>query len=165
MIVELPIQRYMAASTQFYLYNICYKNLLILSQLPMTEAVSSTPSILVVEDDEHIADLLRFLLERQGYHVEGRADGRAALSFIESSAIKPCMILLDVMLPFIDGFELVGAIRSRSGWDAIPIVMLTAKTTEADIVRALDAGANDYIVKPFQPNELMARVRRYLKAV
>lgn len=131
----------------------------------MKEAVRSTPSILVVEDDEHIADLLRFLLERQGYHVDVRVDGRAALSAINHSQAPPCMILLDVMLPFIDGFELVTAIRQREGWESVPLVMLTAKTTESDIVRALDAGANDYIVKPFQPNELMARVRRYLKPV
>lgn len=129
----------------------------------MTEVIPSIPSILVVEDDEHIADLLRFLLERQGYQVDVHTDGRSALTVINTSATAPCMILLDVMLPFIDGFELVGAIRRRAGWETIPLVMLTAKTTEADIVRALDAGANDYIVKPFQPNELMARVRRYLK--
>ncbi len=136
---------------------------MLLTDLPMTEAVPSAPSILVVEDDEHIADLLRFLLERQGYHVEVRSDGRSALSLINNSQTRPCMILLDVMLPFIDGFELVEAIRRRADWATVPLVMLTAKTAEADIVRALDAGANDYIVKPFQPNELMARVRRYLK--
>lgn len=129
----------------------------------MTEVVRGSRSILVVEDDEHIADLLRFLLERQGYQVDVRTEGRSALALINTSATAPCMILLDVMLPFIDGFELVGAIRRRAGWEAIPLVMLTAKATEADIVRALDAGADDYIVKPFQPNELMARVRRYLK--
>jgi DNA-binding response OmpR family regulator len=72
-------------------------------------------------------------------------------------------VLLDVMLPYIDGFEVVALIRARPGWENVPIVMLTAKNTEPDIVRALDAGASDYIVKPFQPNELLARVRRYLK--
>ena len=121
-------------------------------------------SILVVEDDEHIGELLVFLLERQGYKVEFRRDGRAARLHVESGAEPPQLILLDVMLPFHDGFELVQIIRAQPGWDKVPIVMLTAKTTEADIVRALDAGANDYIVKPFQPNELMARVRRYGKA-
>ena len=130
----------------------------------MTEVVSSPQSILVVEDDVHIADLLRFLLERQGYEVEVCADGRAALACIEKGAITPCMILLDVMLPFFDGFELVRSIRARAGWGEIPVLMLTAKTMESDIVRALDAGANDYILKPFQPNELMARVRRYARA-
>lgn len=126
----------------------------------MTDAVRS---ILVVEDDEHIAELLRFLLERQGYHVELCSDGRAARAFIESCTSTPAMILLDVMLPFIDGFELVHKVRAHKGWGEVPILMLTAKTMEQDIVRALDAGANDYILKPFQPNELMARVRRYAK--
>ncbi len=130
----------------------------------MSDAVSSTPTILVVEDDEHIAELLRFLLERQGFHVEICTDGRAARATIEQGSFTPSMILLDVMLPFLDGFELVRSIRARAGWEEIPILMLTAKTMEADIVRALDAGANDYILKPFQPNELMARVRRYARA-
>lgn len=125
---------------------------------------AKTRSILIVEDDENIAELLRFLMERQGYDVHLRTEGRAARSYVESAPSVPCLVLLDVMLPFIDGFELVKLMRGRAGWDGVPIVMLTAKTMEADIVRALDAGANDYVVKPFQPNELMARVRRYLKA-
>jgi two-component system alkaline phosphatase synthesis response regulator PhoP len=129
----------------------------------MTEKASSATLILVVEDDEHISDLLKFLLERQGYRVQACVDGRSAKAFIDATATVPAMVLLDVMLPFIDGFELVGLIRSHASWKTVPVVMLTAKTTEADIVRALDAGANDYIVKPFQPNELMARVRRYVR--
>jgi two-component system alkaline phosphatase synthesis response regulator PhoP len=133
------------------------------SHEPMTEKASPASLILVVEDDEHISDLLTFLLERQGYRVQACRDGREARAFIEATALVPAMVLLDVMLPFIDGFELVGLIRGRPTWKAVPVVMLTAKTTEADIVRALDAGADDYIVKPFQPNELMARVRRYVR--
>ncbi|MFP5394413.1 MAG: response regulator transcription factor [Gammaproteobacteria bacterium] len=124
---------------------------------------SSVPSILIVEDDEHIGELLRFLLERQGYRVDVCTEGRAARAFIEGGHPPPRLILLDVMLPFCDGFELVTLIRGQAGWEEVPIVMLTAKTTESDIVRALDAGANDYIVKPFQPNELMARLRRYVR--
>ncbi len=126
---------------------------------------SSSPFILVVEDDEHIASLLRFMLERQGYRIELCSDGRAARQFVETSPNLPGLILLDVMLPFYDGFELVAIVRAQKGWSEVPIVMLTAKTMEADIVRALDAGANDYIVKPFQPNELMARLRRFVKPV
>jgi two-component system alkaline phosphatase synthesis response regulator PhoP len=123
----------------------------------------AVPFILVVEDDDHIASLLRFMLERQGYRVELRSDGRAARQFVETSPEKPGLILLDVMLPFYDGFELVAIVRAQAGWSSVPIVMLTAKTMEADIVRALDAGANDYIIKPFQPNELMARLRRFMR--
>ena len=120
-------------------------------------------TILVVEDDEHIADLLRFMLERQGYRVEAYVEGRAARAFIEGGNPCPKLVLLDVMLPFFDGFELVSIIRSQPGWADVPVVMLTAKAMEADIVRALDAGANDYIVKPFQPSELMARLRRFVR--
>ncbi|MNL83724.1 Phosphate regulon transcriptional regulatory protein PhoB [compost metagenome] len=67
------------------------------------------------------------------------------------------------MLPYADGFQLVSQIRAKPNWESVPIVMLTAKSQEKDIVRALDAGANDYVLKPFQPQELMARLRRFLK--
>lgn len=128
-----------------------------------TPEQARTPSILVVEDDDHIGQLLKFMLERQGYQVHLATDGRAASAYIEANPAPPDLVLFDVMLPYIDGFELVGIARARSGWESVPIVMLTAKTLERDIVGALDAGANDYIVKPFQPNELLARLRRFLK--
>jgi len=119
--------------------------------------------ILVVEDDDHISQILKFMLERQGWRPLLAADGLAARKLVEESAEIPALVLLDVMLPYIDGFELVEIMRGTPGWEAVPIVMLTAKNMERDIVRALDAGANDYVVKPFQPNELLARVRRFLK--
>jgi DNA-binding response OmpR family regulator len=121
------------------------------------------PSILVVEDDEHIAKVLIFLLERQGYRVTHVADGRLASSHVAEAGAAPDLVLLDVMLPYVDGFEIVRLIRERSGWAEVPVLMLTAKNTEGDTVRALDAGADDFIVKPFQPNELLARVRRALR--
>ena len=123
----------------------------------MTSA--TLPSVLVVEDDDHIAHLLKFMLERGQYRVHQARDGRAAKHFIETES-APSIVLLDVMLPYIDGFELVRLLRAQPGWQKVPVIMLTAKTQEQDIVRALDAGANDYIVKPFQPNELLARLRR-----
>jgi DNA-binding response OmpR family regulator len=122
------------------------------------------PQVMVVEDDDHIAQVLRFMLERQGYGVTHLADGRAASEHIARAGTAPDLILLDVMLPYIDGFELVRLVRERADWAAVPILMLTAKNTERDTVRALDAGANDFVIKPFQPNELLARVRRFLKA-
>lgn len=123
----------------------------------------AAPLVLVIEDDDHIAQILKFILERQGYRTLIAADGKAARDAIEQGTALPELVLLDVMLPYIDGFEVVRLIRAHAAWKNIPIVMLTAKTMERDIVRALDAGANDYIVKPFQPNELLARVRRFLK--
>ena len=124
---------------------------------------NATPAtVLVVEDDQHIAEVLRFMLERQGYKVVHLADGRAAGAHI-AAAEAPGLVLLDVMLPYVDGFEIVGLIRSQPLWRDVPVLMLTAKNTERDTVRALDAGANDFVIKPFQPQELLARVRRFLR--
>lgn len=120
------------------------------------------PLVLVVEDDDHIAQVLRFMLERQGYRVLHLADGRAASEYVGASPAIPDLVLMDVMLPHLDGFEIVALARARADWAAVPILMLTAKNTERDTVRALDAGANDFVSKPFQPNELLARVRRLL---
>jgi DNA-binding response OmpR family regulator len=135
----------------------------------MDNQQAPAPLVLVVEDDDHIAQVLRFMLERQGYRVTHLADGRAASGYIAGAGADtanlplPDLVLLDVMLPYIDGFELVAQARARAEWAAVPILMLTAKNTERDTVRALDAGANDFVIKPFQPNELLARVRRFLK--
>lgn len=128
----------------------------------MTPPQDAMPSILVVEDDEHISHLLRFMLERQGYQVETATDGRMAEGAIRNAVVPPHLVLLDVMLPYTDGFSLVKLIRAKADWNGVPIIMLTAKNMEQDIVRALDAGANDFVLKPFQPNELLARLRRFL---
>lgn len=131
----------------------------------MTNRIDQAPSLLVVEDDEHIGQVLVFMLERQGYIVHLMNDGTKARNFIETSEQAPALVLLDVMLPYVDGFQLVRIARSKPGWAGVPIIMLTAINTEHDIVRALDAGANDYVVKPFHPKELLARVRRLLKEI
>lgn len=131
--------------------------------MPNQDTNNGKPLALVVEDDAHIAHLLRFMLERENYQVRTETDGRAALQFIQS-AEPPALALLDVMLPFADGFDLVTALRARPEWAQVPVIMLTAKAQERDIVRALDAGANDYVVKPFKPDELLARIRRHLRA-
>ncbi|MDN4058738.1 response regulator transcription factor [Massilia sp. YIM B02769] len=127
-----------------------------------TDISSANASILVVEDDEHISQVLRFMLERQGYQVTHMADGRAASDHIAANG-PPGLVLLDVMLPYVDGFEIVALIRAQAAWREVPVLMLTAKNTERDTVRALDAGANDFVIKPFQPQELLARVRRFLR--
>ena len=117
---------------------------------------------LVVEDDEQIAHILRFIVEREGFAVQSASDGRAALELIASSA-PPAIVILDVMLPHADGYEVLARLRATPGWQAVPVVLVTARSQEHDIVRGLDAGANDYIVKPFKPEELRARIRRLLK--
>jgi len=132
--------------------------------MTLTERDTSNPiSVLIVEDDDHIGQILKFIMERQGYQTRLATDGQAAKDAIENCSVPPDLILLDVMLPYINGYKLVELIRARAEFEKTPIVMLTAKAMEQDIVQALDAGANDYVVKPFQPNELLARVRRFLK--
>jgi DNA-binding response OmpR family regulator len=121
------------------------------------------PTVLLVEDDDHIARLLKFILERQGYRVVHLADGRAAVNHVASSTFLPDVVLLDLMLPYVDGFEIVRQIRARARWAAVPVLILSGRSTERDTVRAFDAGADDFITKPFQPNELLARMRRYVK--
>lgn len=116
---------------------------------------------LVVEDDEQIAYLLRFILEREGFKVELCTEGRAAQQAIESME-PPALVTLDVMLPYVDGYQLLGMLREREGWAQVPVLMLTAKSQEKDIVRALDAGAADYLIKPFKPDELRARIKRMM---
>ena len=129
---------------------------------PTSQANPQT--ILIVEDDEDMVTLLQFLLEREGYQAIVATEGRQARTLVETLS-PPRLVLLDVMLPYHNGFELVTYIRSKELWRDVPIVMLTADSAERDIVRALDAGASDYVVKPFNPKELMARLRRFLKAV
>jgi len=123
---------------------------------------ASPQTILIVEDDEDMVTLLQFLLEREGYQAIVATEGRQARSLVDTLS-PPRLVLLDVMLPYHNGFELVTYIRSKEPWYGVPIVMLTADSAERDIVRALDAGASDYVVKPFNPKELMARLRRFLK--
>lgn len=129
----------------------------------MSEPVAAGQrTILIVEDDEDISHLLAFILRREGFELHTAAEGQTAQRLLDEIA-PPSLILLDVMLPYADGFQLVSQIRNKPQWENVPIVMLTAKSQERDIVRALDAGANDYVLKPFQPQELMARLRRFLK--
>lgn len=119
-------------------------------------------TVLVVEDNNEIAYLIRFLLEREGFVVERASDGRAAEQIIAAMS-PPQLAVLDIMLPYVDGMQLLAQIRGRKEWGHVPVLMLTAKSQEREIVLAFEAGANDYMVKPFQPNEFIARVRRFCR--
>ncbi|HYG12681.1 MAG TPA: response regulator transcription factor [Methylophilaceae bacterium] len=122
----------------------------------------SAPVALIIEDDPSIGMLLEFLLQREGFAPKLLTEGRSAQLAIQSDA-APALILLDIMLPYVDGVELLQQIRKQTGWERTAVIMLTTKSNEHDIVRALELGANDYVVKPFQPNELLARIRRHVK--
>ena len=126
-------------------------------------AESSAPQhLLIVEDDPHMAYLLGYLAEKERFVVETIADGRQAMARIESGPAAD-LVLLDVMLPYTDGFELLEKLRADAKWKQVPVIILTSRTREHDAVRALSLGADDYLNKPFSPAELVARIRRRLK--
>lgn len=119
------------------------------------------PLILVVEDEADIVTLLRYNLEREGYRVNAASDGEEALLMAEEQ--PPQLILLDWMLPHLSGLEVCRQLRRSSKTRDVPIIMLTARSEETDRVRGLNAGADDYITKPFSPTELIARIRAVLR--
>ncbi len=117
--------------------------------------------ILVVEDEEDILELLRYNLEKEGYNLRLVTSGEDAINAALSS--KPDLILLDLMLPGLDGLEVCRKLKSDPHTAHIPVVMLTAKGEESDIVLGLEMGADDYITKPFSPKVLVARIRTILR--
>jgi DNA-binding response OmpR family regulator len=114
--------------------------------------------ILVAEDDPKIAASVRLYLEHAGFEVTIAYDGRQALA--DARAAPPDLVILDLMLPRVDGLSVCRALRANSD---VPVIMLTAMTTEEDTLRGLDVGADDYMTKPFSPRELVARVRAVLR--
>ena len=121
----------------------------------------SRQSVLVVEDEEDIMEVIRFNLEKEGYEVNQALSGEKALQVIENNL--PSLILLDLMLPGINGLDLCRIFKQNERTKAIPVIMLTAKSEDADIVAGLEMGAEDYITKPFSPRVLVARVRTILR--
>ncbi len=117
--------------------------------------------ILVVDDEEDILELVRYNLARDGYRVVCAASGEQALSRAKSEPFD--LILLDLMLPGIDGLEVAKRLKSKPDTRHIPIIMLTAKGEEADIVTGLELGADDYVTKPFSPRILIARVKAVIR--
>jgi DNA-binding response OmpR family regulator len=115
-------------------------------------------TILVVDDEPNILELARLYLEKEGYRVEGVGNGNDALSKLTTS--KPSLIVLDLMLPDIDGFDVCREIRKKSD---VPILMLTARREDVDKIVGLELGADDYLTKPFNPRELVARVKAILR--
>jgi len=129
----------------------------------MTTAVEAarTRSIIIVEDDEDIADSIRYNLEREGFRIRIAATGEAALDLILNG--PPNLILLDLNLPGMSGFEICRRLREESATARVPILMLTARADETDKVLGLNIGADDYITKPFSMRELIARINAALR--
>jgi DNA-binding response OmpR family regulator len=120
-----------------------------------------TGRVLIVEDEPDIRDLLAYHLEREGYQVSACRSGADALRRVRSSS--PDLVLLDLMLPEMNGLEVCRRLRGDQTTSALPIVMLTARDEEVDRILGLELGADDYIVKPFSPKEVVARVRAVLR--
>ena len=117
--------------------------------------------ILVAEDDRDIADLIAHYLHKQGWHAHVVSAGDEALGYAKRQTVD--LVVLDVMLPGLSGLEVCRALRSDKATEAIPIIMVTARADETDRILGLDIGADDYLPKPFSPNELVARVRALMR--
>lgn len=127
---------------------------------PESVRPGGTPRVLIAEDDTLTASLARDRLERDGFEVVLAVNGLEALRCAEEEVFD--LVILDVKMPYIDGFQLLGELRSRPRYEGTPIVILTAMGSEHSVVRAFELGASDYILKPFSPTELTARVERLL---
>ena len=121
------------------------------------------PHILVVEDEDALSTLLQYNLEKEGYQVSVAGDGEEALMLADEST--PDMVLVDWMLPKLSGIEVCRRLRNRPETRNVPIIMLTARGEEADRIRGLDTGADDYVVKPFSMTELFARIRAVMRRI
>lgn len=119
--------------------------------------------ILVVDDERHIVRLVQVNLERAGYEVVTAFDGREAIGKVKD--VKPDLIVCDVMMPYMDGFEVLRTIRADPETRDIPFIMLTAKAQDADIFRGWSSGVDAYLTKPFNPLELLAFVKRIFQAL
>jgi two-component system alkaline phosphatase synthesis response regulator PhoP len=117
--------------------------------------------ILIIEDEEHIVELIKFNLENNGYKVTYALDGLKGLELIESE--QPDLVLLDLMLPNVDGIDICNRVKNNKNLKEIPIIMLTAKSGETDKIVGLEIGADDYITKPFSVRELLARIKVVLR--
>ncbi len=116
--------------------------------------------ILIVDDESNIVISIEFLMKQAGYHVEIAHNGEDALEKV--AVFQPDLVLLDVMMPKINGFEVSRRIRENSAWNGIKIIMLTAKGREVEVTKGLALGADAYIIKPFSTRELMAEVKHIL---
>jgi DNA-binding response OmpR family regulator len=118
------------------------------------------PVVLAADDDEDILELVAFRLERSGYTVLQARDGQEALELARSE--KPDLAVLDVMMPKLDGFELTRRLRAEEATSKMPIILLTARAQDTDVDRGFESGADDYLRKPFSPQELSTRVQAIL---
>lgn len=122
-----------------------------------------TRTAVIAEDDEDIRQLLTFKLTRSEFEVEGFEDGQACLEHLEGRGDLPEIVVLDVMMPRMDGLQVLERIRDDNELHEVPVLMLTARSREDDVVEGFERGATDYVTKPFSPSEVVARIERLLR--
>jgi DNA-binding response OmpR family regulator len=122
--------------------------------------LTQTPTILVADDEEDLRELVSYRLSRSGYEVVEAVDGQEAFEL--ATERTPDLMVLDVMMPRLDGYELTRRVREQDSLRSVPVILLTARSQETDVGRGFDVGADDYLKKPFNPDELVARVRAVL---
>ena len=123
--------------------------------------MADKPTVLIAEDEDTIVESLSFLMGKEGFEVRVATDGRTAISMIAEA--PPDILLLDVMMPGCDGFEVVQAVRAEAATKDLPIMMLTAKTREVDRRKGLELGVDDFVTKPFSTRDVGARVKALLE--
>ena len=126
----------------------------------MSTTEDDRPVVLVADDDDDIRDLVAFRLDRAGYEVLRAGDGQQALDLAREH--HPDLAVLDVMMPKLTGYDVTRELRADTATSRIPVILLTARVQEADVARGFEAGADDYVKKPFSPQELKARVQAVL---
>lgn len=149
-----------AESSRYRVYKVDYTGGQVVVDRERREAEDKV-TVLFAEDDEDVADLVSHVLESEGYHVELARDGAEALARFQSCA--PDLVVLDVMMPRLTGFEVLARLRELEGEKkAVPVLMLSARASQEDIVKGFELGVSDYVTKPFMIGELRARIRSLL---
>ncbi|MGD8570670.1 MAG: response regulator transcription factor [Gammaproteobacteria bacterium] len=124
--------------------------------------LGSSPDVLIVESNPHVSGVVELLLKHENYQTRTIRDGQAAIQYINYRN-PTSLVILDVDLPYIDGYNVIKKINANKKWHNVPVVFLSSKATEDDIVRCFKLGASDYILKPFLPSELVARINRLVR--
>lgn len=119
------------------------------------------PKVMVVDDEPDLVRLVEFILHKEGFEVVACSDGRSALALLEGE--KPDLIILDIMMPLMDGMEVLRQIRSHRATSRVPVIMLTAKTASVTVDEARQLWVSDYVMKPFDPEKLIVKVKKALK--
>jgi len=118
--------------------------------------------LLLADDEVHVGNIVRFKIEKEGHTLDYVANGEEAFDKLYNKAIKYDIIILDIMMPVYDGFEVLKKVKEIKGYKDTPVIMLTGKSKEKDISQCYDLGANEYIIKPFSPSDFHEKIKKYL---